>query len=281
MSPLRRSIAGTVRGLFAEPGGTPRDPDADPFPAPPGQALFPADSPTRAVHGDVTAMMIGGISALYLQMLHPGALAGVWDHSDFRKDMHGRLRRTARFIAITTFGTRAAADATIARINAIHARVTGTLPDGTPYRATDPDLLAWVHVTEAWSFLGAHLRYVNPAMPRHAQDRYYADMAVIAARLGAPDMPETRSAVEAYLRATRPALRADARVRSTAAALRNQPAPRPELAPFARITMQAGLDLLPGWARRMHDLRALPGQRPATRIAAGTLRQTVSWAMAG
>jgi uncharacterized protein (DUF2236 family) len=48
-------------------------------------------------------MMIGGVSGLLLQMLHPAVLAGVWDHSDFRADMHGRLRRTAKFIAVTTY----------------------------------------------------------------------------------------------------------------------------------------------------------------------------------
>jgi len=69
--------------------------------------LFGPDSACWKVHGDLTSMMVGGIAALYLQMLHPGALAGVWDHSDFRKDMLGRLKRTARFIAGTTYGDRA------------------------------------------------------------------------------------------------------------------------------------------------------------------------------
>jgi hypothetical protein len=95
------------------------------------------------VHGDVTSMMVGGISALLLQMLHPAVLAGVWDHSNFRTAMHGRLRRTARFIALTTYGGREEAEAVIARVRKIHDRVDGTLPDGTPYAAISFVVLAW------------------------------------------------------------------------------------------------------------------------------------------
>jgi len=107
------------------------------------------------VHGDVTSMMVGGISSLLLQMLLPAVLAGVWDHSNFRTDMHGRLRRTARFIALTTYGAREEAEAVIARVRNIHVQVGGTLPDRTPYAANDSALLAGVHITETMSFLNA------------------------------------------------------------------------------------------------------------------------------
>src|SRR5690606_35619640 len=49
-------------------------------------ALFPTDSIAWRVNGDIVTMMIGGVSGLLLQMLHPAVLAGVWDHSDFRAD---------------------------------------------------------------------------------------------------------------------------------------------------------------------------------------------------
>lgn len=64
--------------------------------------LFGPDSVSWQVHGDFSSMLIGGISALMLQALHPLALAGVWDHSNFRQDMLGRLRRTSQFISGTT-----------------------------------------------------------------------------------------------------------------------------------------------------------------------------------
>ena len=91
-------------------------------------------------------MMVGGMSALLLQMLHPAALAGVLGHSNFRQDMLGRLRRTARFIAITTFGDRETAEAAIQRVRSIHDQVRGTTAEGIPYAASDPHLLAWIHV---------------------------------------------------------------------------------------------------------------------------------------
>ena len=69
---------------------------------------------------------------------HPAVLAGVWDHSSFRGDMLGRLRRTARFIAVTSYGSREDAEAIIAKVRDVHGRIRGTLPDGTPYAADEP-----------------------------------------------------------------------------------------------------------------------------------------------
>ena len=122
-------------------------------------ALFSRDSVAWRVNGDVTSMMVGGVTALLLQMLHPAVLAGVWDHSNFRTDMLGRLRRTARFIAVTGYADREEALAAIAQVRAVHDRIGGTLPDGTPFSANDPELLAWVHVSEMVSFLDAWIRY--------------------------------------------------------------------------------------------------------------------------
>ena len=115
---LRGAIAQEVRSLFREEGD-----DASVYE---GEGLFPQGAVIRDVHGDVMTMMIGGIAGLFLQMLHPLALAGVWDHSDFRRDMQGRLRRTARFIATTTYGNRAQAEAAIDRVRRIHGYVTAS-----------------------------------------------------------------------------------------------------------------------------------------------------------
>jgi uncharacterized protein (DUF2236 family) len=175
--------------------------------------LFGPKSVAWRVHGDVASMMVGGISSLLLQMLHPAVLAGVWDHSNFRTDMHGRLRRTARFIALTTYGGHDEAEAAIARVRHIHDQVGGTLPDGTPYAANDPALLAWVHVTEASSFLNAWRRYVEPGMSAVDQDRYFAEMARVAHGLGADPVPSNRVAARRLMESYRPQLREDARTR--------------------------------------------------------------------
>jgi len=240
--------------------------------------LFGPSSVAWRVHGDVTSMMTGGITSLLLQMLHPAVLAGVWDHSQFRADMAGRLRRTARFIALTTYGGAEDAHAVIARVNAIHARVTGTLPDGTPYNARDPRLLAWVHVTEAASFLAAYVRYAEPGMSLADQNRYFAEMAQIAAALGADPIPRSRADANALIIAMRPELRADARTREIARLVLTQPARNRLAEPLQRLAMQAAIDLLPAWARQMHNLPRTPLlARPIVEGGTQTIAQTLRW----
>lgn len=248
-------------------------------PAPFDQRLLPAGSPCFEVHADVTTMMIGGIASLLVQMLHPKALAGVWDHSDFRRDMGGRLRRTAAFIAVTTFGPRDQAEAAIARVRRIHAAVEGTLPDGTPYRADEPETLAFVGAVEALAFLKAWRRYRDPFMPPARQDRYMADMARIARLLGAEPMPDSKAGAQALVRAMRPALRADARTREVCRLLLAAPPPSPALAPAHRLLIGAAVDLLPAWAREMHGLRAAGPATPLLRAGATGMGALTRWAL--
>ena len=193
---------------------------------PPGDpGLFGPDHVIWRVHGDFPSMLCGGISALMLQMLHPAALAGVWDHSNFRQDMMGRLRRTSQFIAVTTFGNTADANILIDRVKRIHLRVTGVDNAGKPYAASDPHLLTWVHVAETSRFLAAHLRYKNPKLSLADQDRYYQEAALVAEALGAQRVPKSVQAVEAYLQMMRPELLCDARTLEVMQLLINAPAP--------------------------------------------------------
>lgn len=272
-SPIRQAIVLQVRQLV---GGTGDDTiernrqDA---------GFFGPESACWKVHGDFTSMMVGGITALLMQMLHPGALAGVWDHSDFRHDMSGRLKRTARFIAGTTYGDRAEAQAFIDRVLAVHARVVGTLPDGTRYAADDPDLLTWVHVAEVSSFLAAYLRYVDPDFPPDAQDRYFRETAEIARRLGAPSVPQSRAEVAAYFRAVRPKLRYDRRTREVAQALLSQRPPSAASAPAMSVAFDAAKDLLPDWAAEMHGFRLSPPRRAAARLGVLALGRALRWAL--
>jgi len=270
--PLKAAITAEVVAMFNDRarGETPVIRSTD--------SLFGPAAVAWRVHGDVTAMMVGGIAGLLLQMLHPAVLAGVWDHSNFRADMHGRLRRTAKFIALTTYGGRAEAEAVIERVNSIHNRVTGTLPDGTPYAARDPALLAWVHVTETTSFLNAWMRYAEPGMSAADQDRYFAEMAQIAAAMGANPIPRTRRAAQDLLNATRLQLKADARTREVAKLVLRQRAAHPLAAPAQALTVQAGIDLLPAWARAMHGLNTPFLARPLIRAGTFGIAQTIRWA---
>lgn len=271
---LKAMIAGQVIGLFND-----RSRGETPVTARAG-GLFGRNAVAARVHGDVTSMMAGGIAGLLLQMLHPAVLAGVWDHSRFRHDMQGRLRRTARFIALTTYGDPDAAQAAVARVRAIHHHVRGTLPDGRPYAADDPALLAWVHVTEAWSFLAGWRRYAEPRMTAADQDRYFAEMAAVGTALGADPVPRTRAEAERMLRATRPQLRQDGRTRAVAQLLLTQRAPTPLLQPFQALVVQAGVDLLPDWALRLHGLPTPLLGRPITRLGTLGVARTIRWAVA-
>lgn len=241
-------------------------------------ALFPPGSAIWRVHGDVTTMMIGGVAALLLQMLHPAALAGVWDHSTFRDDMLGRLRRTARFIAVTTYGDRTDAEATIARVRQVHEHIRGVMDDGTPYFAGDPRLLAWVHVCEAIGFLDAWITYGNPGMPAAEQDRYFAQAGVVATALGADPVPQTRAEAEALIASFMPELSANARTQDVARMVLTQPAPSRAVAPVQTVLMHAAVDVLPRWAKQMHGLDLLPLLGPLVRTGAFTVAEMLRWA---
>jgi len=247
-------------------------------PVPPSdEAYFAKDTPIRMVHADVVSMMVGGMAALLLQMLHPHALRGVLDFSNFRADMHGRLRRTARFIAVTTYGHRDDADAAIARVNAIHAQVKGTLPDGTPYSATNPRTLAWVHVTEALMFLEAWLVHVRPQMSMEEQDEYFRQFALIARQLGADPVPETKAEALAIFREMRGDLRASPEAREVADLIVKK---RVEGAPGAvqPFLANAAVDLIPPFARTMLGLERPRWQAAPSKLVTDALGGTLRWA---
>jgi uncharacterized protein (DUF2236 family) len=270
--PIKRAIASQVVALFNDQTRGERPVRRQP------NSLFGPGSVARRVHGDVTSMMVGGVAGLLLQMLHPAVLAGVWDHSNFRSDMQGRLRRTARFISTTTYGDPEEARAMIARVRAIHARVTGTLPDGGTYAANDPALLAWVHVTEATCFLNAWMRYAEPRMSLADQDRYFAEMERVASPLGADPIPRTRAQARELITATRPDLRCDDRTREIARLVLSQPAPNRMAEPFHALALQAATDLLPAWARRMHGLPEPLLTVPLVRAGTLGIARTLRWA---
>lgn len=268
---LRLRLVDKVRGVF-------NDVEGGEQPVPPSEeALFEKDTPIRMVHADIVAMMVGGIRGLLLQMLHPHALQGVLDHSNFRSDMHGRLRRTARFIAVTSFGHRDDARAAIERVNRIHAAVGGTLPDGAPYSATDPRVLAWVHVAEATSFLAAYMRHVRPDMPGSEQDEYYRQFAIIARALGADPVPTDRREAEAIFRELRADLRTSPEARDIANLVLNQ---RPQGGPPAVQAMLGAeaVALLPPFARSMLGLERPGLTALPARAATWGMGKTLRWA---
>lgn len=245
----------------------------------PGPRWFEAGSPIARVHGDAS-MFVGGLRALLLQTLHPAAMRGVAEHSDYRNDAWGRLARTSRFIAVTTFGTVDDAEQAVTAVRRIHERITGTMPDGTPYAASDPHLLAWVHLAEVDSFLRAHTVYGRDPLTGAERDEYVAQTAEVARRLGVVDPPTTEAELAARLAAYRPELRGTPEARATVAyLLLRPPLPLVARAPYAAIAA-AAVGLMPRWTRRPLRLPWLPvSERTVVRALGGVATGTIRWAM--
>ena len=241
--------------------------------------LFGPGSLCWRIHADFPSMLCGGISALMLQMMHPLALAGVWDHSNFREDMLGRLRRTSQFVAATTFASTADARRLNERVRAVHAKVTGIAPDGRAYSADDPELLTWIHVAEVKSFLAAYMRYRDPLLSEADQDRYLDEIARVAEDLGAEGIPRTRRQVDAYIERMRPSLVYDERTAEVLGLVLSAPAPG-LLADLTRSLMsKAAVDLLPDWARSMSGLEQSAIQRAMVRSGMQTLARVLRWSI--
>jgi len=274
MELLRTRIEASVISISRPPGSPDfRYPLGDP-------GLFGPDSVAWLVHSDFTAMLIGGVSALLMQMLHPLALAGVWDHSTFQQDMLGRLRRTAQFIAGTTYGNRQDAEKLIALVRRIHSGVRGFAPDGRAYSADDPDLLTWVHVAEVSNFLRAYLRYRNPQLGVAQQNQYLDEIALIAEQLGARNVPRTLTDMDSYIEKIRPQLHCDARTQKTLELVMNAPAPNALAVPWTRLMMRAGVDMLPDLAKLQLGVKPLrPLQQAMLQRAVTVAAKPVRWAV--
>jgi len=247
----------------------------------PALAYIAPDSVVRRIHGDLPSMLIGGLSALLFQMLHPLAMAGVAQHSRYRTDPLGRLERTARFLGTTTFGTRDEARAAIGRVRHVHSRVTGTAADGRRYSAGDPDLLTWVHACEVSSFLVAARTYAPTRPTTDEADDYLRQMAMVARDLGAVEVPGSVAELDAYFVAVRPRLAFTPEARAARNfVLRGVGRWPHELATYG-LLVSAAQGVLPTWARRQLRLPAVPaGDRLAVRPSARLLGTAFRWIVA-
>jgi len=245
----------------------------------PGERWFTQSDPIWRVQADAS-MFVAGIRALLLQSLHPLAMAGVAGHSGYQGDPWGRLQRTSTFLATTTFGTIEDAEAIIAKVRGIHARVRGKAPDGRPYAASDPHLLKWVHIAEADSFLRTHQRYaVTPLTPAEA-DGYVAQSCVVATRLGVIDPPTTVAGLNAAIESYRLELEGTAAARDAARFLLLHP-PLPWSArPGYGALAAAAVALLPLWARQPLALPYLPlSERAIALPVGGAATSVIRWAL--
>jgi uncharacterized protein (DUF2236 family) len=148
-------------------------------------------------------VLAGGSCALLMQAAHPVVAAGVVEHSTYATDPFGRLMRTLGSSFDVVFGSRSTAEAAIGRVNAIHARVRGRMPDGaSEYSALDPEALLWVHATLIDTALRVYARFVRP-LDLGEEQAYHEEAARVACMLGVPAaaMPSTVTELRAWMRA--------------------------------------------------------------------------------
>lgn len=244
-----------------------------------GEGLFDPDSVTWRLHAD-PAMLIGGMRALLVQALHPLAMAGVEQHSDYRADPWGRLQRTVEYVLTTTYGTADEARMAGQVVQAIHKRVRGTDPvTGKTYSAEDPNLLVWVHAVEVHSFLAAYRRYGGRPLSMSDADRYLAEQVTTATLVGLDRsmVPASVTELRDYFRSVDDELRPSPYSRDAAKVVLNPPLPLPLrlLKPIAWIPGAAAAGLMPRRLRAMHGIPWVPPADAAVRVAATALTRTM------
>ena len=224
-------------------GGTPGDP-----------GLIGPGSVSWAVNADLAAVSQAGLPAIVLEVLHPSVVAGVQDLSNYRQDPLARARATLGYVLTTTFGNTEAATRLIEHVKAVHSYVKGTRPDGVPYRALDPELIAWVHTCIPWMIMRAYEHTKRPLSQRE-RDRYLAEQAVIGRMGGAEWVPTTVAELDDYVDTMRSRLSVNAQTREFIDFLMTSPfvpnLPGPVDRQLHRFAIYAGMSRAPQWAREL------------------------------
>lgn len=263
---LQRYLNGTIVSLLGNQGGG-RYAFTRPLSE---EALVPAASISWRLLKNPLALFVGGAAAVILELAEPAVRAGVWEHSTFRKDPLGRLRRTGLAAMITVYGARSIAEPMIARVVRMHAGIHGTAASGVPYSASDPGLLTWVHATAAFGFAEAYSRYVKP-LGVESFDAYYREGSPVSRLYGAADTPRSTIEMKALIDSMRTRLTPSPIIFEFLRIMRETEAfPKP-LRWMQPMLLRAAVDLIPGWLRERLGLSAYYGLR-------GYERRLTSWA---
>lgn len=228
--------------------------------------LFGPDSVTWKLHRE-PILLLGGLRSLYLQALHPRAVAAVAQNSGYRSDPWGRLIRTSDYVGTVVYGSTAEVEAAGSRLRRIHSRMTATDPrTGETFRIDEPDLLRWVHVAEVESFLTT-ARRAGVRLTADEMDAYYSEQLRAAELVGLDPstVPSTAAEVDTYYEAMRPELGLTRDSAETALFLTVPPVPESWGSRALRLGLTLGpsrwaylgiagtaFALLPAWARRMY-----------------------------
>jgi uncharacterized protein (DUF2236 family) len=215
-------------------------------------ALVSAESVSWRVFKNPLSLFIGGVAAVIMELAEPRVRTGVWEHTTFRIDPIGRLRRTGFGAMVTIYGARSTAEAMIARVRRMHDRVAGSTPAGKAYRANDPELLNWVQGTAAYGFLQAYHEYVRP-LSDVERDRYYVEGTLAASLYGA-SAAMSEAALEMRFEAMANQLERSDILFEFLAIMRSAPILPLPLRPVQSLLIRAAIDLTPNWLRRIVGL---------------------------
>ncbi len=246
--PLQRQLA----QLIYPPGTQPRD-----FLVPAGEAaLMSADSVSWRVFANPVAMLVGGVAAVLLELAEPRVRTGVWEHTTFRQQPLARLRRTGYAAMMTAFGARSRTETMIGHINRAHARIAGMTPAGMPYRASDVELLTWVHATASFGFLQAYALCVRP-LSAVERDRFYGENQEVARLYGVDAPPATEAALLQLFERMGPGLEPSDIVFEFLAIMKRLPLLPWIARPLQGLFLRAAVQCLPAWARQRLELEGV------------------------
>jgi uncharacterized protein (DUF2236 family) len=237
------------------------------------------DSISWEINGDLASLALAGAGAILMEVVHPSVMAGVFTHSSYRTEPERRARNTLGYVLRTTFGNTAAATRVIEGVKRMHARVTGARGDGVPYRALDPELIAWVHTCIPWAVMTAFDHYARP-LSDSEKSQYLREQAPIGRMGGAEWVPESLAELDDFVARMRPKLAANEQFQSFLAFGEGRSADLPvgRLERVDRwLSIRGSMALLPEWAQRLTGTRVSAGVlrgslEPYNRLRAGLVR---------
>lgn len=240
---LRRPVQRQIDAIVTPPRSLPHTVDDS------APMFGPQSMIWRAMADASTA--IAGPAAGLMQGMLPGVTAGFLEHTDMG-DQIARFARTADYLQLTACGSREQVRKAITRVHAMHRKVQGTLPDGRPYKALDPDLQLWVHTTFYAAVGAAYWRFGNTPVTVADLDTYAVETAVIGEMFGIADPPRSWAAMSDVLHAYSGRLSLDLRAaRGIGEFLRDGKYSQPWLRQIWRIVWPATMSVVPPFAREL------------------------------
>ena len=217
-------------------------------------ALYSADSVSWQVFKNPVSLFIGGITAVLLELAEERVRTGVWEHSIFPTDPLTRMERTGLMAHVSVYAPAAVAEKLIRGVVAMHGRVEGKTPKGTPYRANDPELLDWVQCTVSYGFMEAYAAFCRP-LTDEQRDRFYKESIASARLFLAHGAPQSQAEQRQLFERMQPHLEPHPIISQFLDIVLRISALPAVLRPLQSMMVRAGVQMLPGWVLERLNLQ--------------------------